>query len=687
MSRKKRLKARYSGTLQLHWTWSVFLALSLLVLDAVLMSQSRKAGMTACVFSLIYFVLIGVFYLYYRPKIMQDLINFATSYGQVQKAILQEFDIPSALLEPDGKILWMNDNMIFMTEKNSHYRKNINTIFPELTRDKLPVGGWEHDTSVDFGEKRFRARIQKINVDGLIEDSTLVDREKQQDENFLYMVYLFDETQLRRYEQENRDQKPVVGLLYIDNYEDVMERTDEVHQSLLSVLVERRVGKYIASVNGLVKKLEKDKYLVMLNRKSLDALEEDRFAILDGVKTINIGNEIDMTVSIGIGLNGKSYIENYDYARSAIEMALGRGGDQAVIKDGDRMTFYGGKTTRNENTTRVKARVKAQALRDLMLAKDAVVTMGHKNPDMDSFGAAVGICRAAMTVGKPAHIVLGEHYENIREWVKKFRESGEYPEDFFITHEQATQMVTNNVALVVVDTNRPSMVEHRDLLNLTKSVVVLDHHRQTQETVENTALSYIEPSSSSACEMVSEILQYIEDTVKLKSLEADSLYGGIIIDTQSFVVQTGVRTFEAAAFLRRAGADITRVRKALRDDMQCYQIKADCVSNAETFMDVYAVSICDAQGLDNPSVIGAQAANELLNITGVKASFVATAAGDKVYISARSIDELNVQIVMERLGGGGHMTVAGAQMEHMTADEALDKVKETLKIMTEEGAI
>ena len=685
MMSKKKLKAKYGGTLRFHWEWSVVLALSLFVLVGIEFWHDRRAGLIALAFTALYLLVMILIYIRNRAHIFRELVSFATRYGQVQRKILQEFEIPAALLEPDGKVMWMNDNMCFLVDEKPGYKKNINTLFPEVNRGSLPSTVWEQDVKLSYDNRRFRAHIQRISMEGLLEEAELV--EKDGSTNYLYMLYMFDETQLQQLTAENRDMRSVVGLVYLDNYEEVMERTDEVYQSLMNVLVERKISKYFSNINGLVKKLEKDKYLVILDRKSLDTLEEDRFSLLEGVKTINIGNQIDMTVSIGIGLGAETYAQNYEFARGAIDMALGRGGDQVVVKDQEKIDFYGGKTQRSENTTRVKSRVKAQALRDLMLTKDNVVVMGHSRTDMDAFGAAIGVFRAALTVGKPAHIVLGDLNRNIRGWVETFRENKDYPEDMFLTHEQALEFVNENTAVVVVDTNRPSMTELPQLLNQAETVVVLDHHRRTTETIENAALSYIEPSVSSSCEMIAEILQYLEDNVKLRPLEADCIYSGIILDTNSFAAKAGVRTFEAAAYLRRCGADVVRVRKALRDDMASYQSRAEAVRNAESYMDVYAVSICNAEGLEDPSVIGAQAANELLNIVGVKASFVATQSGEKVYISARSIDEVNVQLVMERLGGGGHLSVAGAQLTGVSAQEAVDRVKQVLKEMTEEGAI
>ena len=685
MQARMKLKAKYSGRLKLHWQWCVILSLSLLILVILLFMQSRKAGLIGLIFTCLYgLALLGI-YFYMRPGILRELMIFAQQYGEQQQMLLQELSLPMAMLEPDGRVIWINDSMSQLIDKPLNFHKNIITVFPAVNRGSLPSTEWERQISLEYQGKQFRADIRRLSLEDMIQNSALIEPDVNSD--YCFILYLFDETALNVALRENREQKGVTGLVYLDNYEEVMERTDEVHQSLLNVLVERRFNKYFDNVDSLIKKLEKDKYLLVMNQKALGMLMDDRFSLLEDVKTINIGNEVRITVSIGIGAGGSSQRENYEEARAAIEMALGRGGDQVVIKEGEKLTFYGGKTRSNEKNTHVRARVKAQALRDLILAKDRIVVMGHSMTDMDAFGAAVGVAMAAISVGKKAHIVLGELNTNIRDWVARFRSSKDYDSDLFVDHEQARSLVTSETLVVVVDTNQPSRTECRELLSMTSSIVVLDHHRQGAETIENASLSYIEPSASSACEMIAEILQYFENNVRLRNLEADCIYAGIIIDTNGFVAKTGVRTFEAAAYLRRCGADVIRVRKALRDDMASYKARAEVVSNAEEYMERYALSICRGEGMENPSVTGAQAANELLNITGVRASFVVTGAGDRVFISARSIDEVNVQLVMERMGGGGHMNIAGAQLDHVTVEEAMEKVKEVLKSMTEEGEI
>ncbi len=677
--------ARYSGSLRKHWRWSIYLALTLLILDGILFFRDRTAGIIALLFTAAYFIAIVVIYTWYQPRILQELIRFAASFGQIQSEILQELEVPIALLEADGHVLFLNDQMCSLTEKKSSFRKNISMLFPEINRGTIPVSGLERDVQCSYHDREYRAHIQRISLTDFVAEGSLIELENGAEN--LYVLYLFDETELNRYIVQNRDQKGVVGLVYIDNYEETMDRIDEVRQSLLNVMVERRVSKYFDTVGGLLKKLEKDKYLLIMDRKGLDMLIADHFSLLESVKTINIGNEINITLSIGVGTEGKNYQTNYTYARGAMEMALGRGGDQAVVKNGEEMIFFGGKTQHGERTTKVKSRMKAQAMRELILSMDNVITMGHAMTDMDSFGAAIGVWRAARTVGKPAHIVLGEINSNIRGWVNSFRESKDFDESMFITHEQAMEITDENTAVIIVDTNRASRAECPEILEHAGAVAVLDHHRQTMDTLEHAALSYIEPSASSACEMIAEILQYFEENVYLSSLEADCIYAGIIIDTDNFLAKTGVRTFEAAAYLRRCGADVTRVRKALRESFENYIAKAEAVSNAEKYMDRYAISQIRETAIENPSVVGAQAANELLDIVGVKASFVLTAYDNRIFISARSIDEANVQLVMERLGGGGHLNMAGAQLTGVTMEQAVLRVKEVLRVMTEEKSI
>ncbi len=735
---KSGSRVKYSGHLKMYWSWNMYLALSLFALAAGLFFVDRRAGLISLAFACSYYLVIMFIYMYYRPRILQSMIGFASRYADVQASVLRQIEIPTAIVDREGYVLWMNDPLSELTGKTERYYRPIDTIFPYLTKPVFPVNSDSKDIDLDYEEKQFRAHIQKIDLKDVLEDSPVRadgggrDKDRFDEESdpgweddpydasgkggayrqgrpdrvyrpdgsyderwsgedvpatMVYVVYFIDETELNRLRRENREEKSVVALVYLDNYEEAMDNVDEVHSSLMNVLIDREINKYSLAHHALSKKLEKDKYLLIMNQKSLGGLEGDHFSLLEEVKTVNIGNETVMTISIGIGVGGDDYNQNYDYARAAMEMALGRGGDQAVLNRDGQMKFYGGKSHSSERHTRVKARVKAQAMREIIESKERVLAMGHKITDMDSLGAAVGIYRAAKTLEKQAWIVIGDDSPSIRNWLEMLRESRDYEEDIFISHEKAIELCDDNAALVVVDTARKTMVECEELLQRTKTIVVLDHHRQSTEQIQNAALSYIEPGASSTCEMVAEILQYFEENVRLRSLEADCLYAGIIIDTNNFSTKTNSRTFEAAAYLRRKGADTVRVRKALRDDMNSYKARAEAVRHAESFMGRYAISILPNEGLESPTVVGAQAANELLNIIGVTASFVVTKYGGKVYISARAIDEVNVQVIMERLGGGGHMNSAGAQMQDVTCEEAVVRVKEILRSMTEAGEI
>lgn len=394
-----------------------------------------------------------------------------------------------------------------------------------------------------------------------------------------------------------------------------------------------------------------------------------------------------ITLSIGVGVGGGSYTKNYEYARMSIDLALGRGGDQVVVRDGEDVSYYGGKAKQVERNTRVKARVKAHALREIIESREHVIIMGHSISDVDSLGAAIGVYCAARVLGKKAQIVLNEVTSSLRPMVEGFGEEKGYPADLFIKNDEAILLTNKNTLVMVVDVNRPSYTECPELLKRTDTICMFDHHRQSSEVIENPVLSYVEPYASSACEMVAEVLQYFSEDIKLAAHEADCIYAGILIDTNNFMTKTGVRTFEAAAYLRRAGAEVTRVRKMLRNDMAAYKARAEAVRHAEVYRGAFALSVCPADNVESPTVVGAQAANELLNIVGIKASFVLTEYMDRIYVSSRSIDEINVQLIMERLGGGGHLNVAGAQLTDCSVQQAKRIIQDTIDEMLKAGDI
>ena len=662
---------------------SLYLGFLLAVVNVVVYLLSIPAGLVVSCFALLYFGVVVFLQIYNKPVIMNELVSFATQYGQVQKALLREFEIPYAMLDDEGHIIWTNQAFERVVHKDKGYRKSITSLFPSITKEKMPGELEFTEAAIDFEDSNYTAKMRKISMRDMMSSSDIVDAGDYH--GYLIAFYLFDETALRIALQEVDDQSLAVGLIYLDNYDEALESVEEVRRSLLIALIDRKVNKYIAALDGICKKLEKDKYMVVLRKKATQVLRESKFDILDDVKTVNIGNEMAVTISIGLGLSGLTYAQNYEFARNAIDLALGRGGDQAVVKTPDSVTYYGGKSQQVEKNTRVKARVKAQALREIISAKEKVLIMGHRFADVDSFGAAVGIYRIATTLERKAHIVLNDVSASMKPVVDLFKSHEEYQEDMIVNSQQAIEFAGSNTVLVVVDVNKPSITECPELLRLCKSIVVLDHHRQGTEIIENATLSYVEAYASSACEMVSEILQYIGQSIRITSEEADCMYSGIIIDTNNFVTKTGVRTFEAAAFLRRNGADVTRVRKLFRENANEYKAKADAVSQAEIYKKSFAISTCSSEDIQSPNIVGAQAANELLNIKGVKASFVLTEYQGQVFISARSIDEVNVQVIMEKMGGGGHLSAAGCQLNGVSIFEGIGALKGTLDKMIAEG--
>lgn len=680
----KKEKMRLKGQLRMYMHWPLIMAVLLIAMNIWIYVIDKRAGFVMSVFILIYLGIAGGLYFYNRSLILADLIQFSVQYKGIENTLLKELSIPYAIALEDGRILWANDsfNALMSGQKKE---KTLNRMIPELHPGVFPKEDMEHvELEVTYRDRDYQAELRRVNLEGFSEKEELL--QIPEEKEFFVAVSLRDVTELNAYIRENEDQRMIAGLIYIDNYDEVMESVEEVRQSLLVALIDRKINKYIGDIDGIVKKMEKDKYFVVIRKESYKKIKEDKFSILEEVKQVNIGNARSATLSIGLGLNTATYALSYQYARVAIDLALARGGDQAVIKDCNGITYFGGKKEQTAKNTRVKARVKAEALREFIVTKDQVIVMGHKIADPDSFGACMGIYRAAVSLEKKAHIVINDVTQSVRPLYDEIAESPAYEDDIFLTSDQALDLVSDNTMVIVVDTNKPQMTECPELLKKSRMIAVLDHHRQGSNIIENAVLSYVEPYSSSTCEMVAEVLQYIVDDIRFPSVEADCLYAGIMIDTRNFMNRTGVRTFEAAAFLRRCGADITRVRKMFRDDMASYQAKAEAVRGAEVYRKEFAIAECPSD-IESPTVLAAQAANELLDISGIKASFVLTVYEGKIYMSARSIDEVNVQIIAEKLGGGGHINSSGAQFDHTNMEEAIKALKQTIDTMIEEGDI
>ena len=678
-------KVKFKGRLGAFLNWPIIIGIILAVLNIGVYFYDLKSGMFVSSFIVIYAISTGIVYLVNIDHVGREVVDFATEYSTVQKKLLNEFEIPYVLLDSAGKVMWLNNKFGEIAGVDKKYHKSITSLFPSITKEFLQKNADAVEATTTFGEKDYRVIIHRVNFETMMGEEEAVETDEESE--YMIALYFFDETELNAYKQENIDQKQVAALIYIDNYEEALESIEDVKRSLLTALVDRKVSQYFSNVDGLVRKIEKDKYFVVFKYKYLQQLEEDKFSILEDVKTVKVGNEMAVTLSIGVGLKGDSYNDNYAYARSAIDLALGRGGDQAVVKVKGLIHYYGGKTEQVERNTRVKARVKALALREIMEGRENVIIMGHSLSDVDSVGAGIGIYCAAKVLGKKAQIVVNDPTSSVKPLMECFSVENGYPEDMFIDSQTAIDMTSRNTLVMVVDTNKPSYTECPELLRKTDYICVFDHHRQGSEVIENPVLSYIEPYASSACEMVAEVLQYFQEGFKLEAREADCIYAGILIDTNNFMTKTGVRTFEAAAYLRRSGAEVTRVRKMIRNDMAAYKARAEVVRCAEVYRKAFAISVCPTENLESPTIVGAQAANELLNVIGIKASFVLTEFNGKIFVSARSIDEINVQLIMERLGGGGHLNVAGAQLVDCTIESAKRIIKDTLEEMLREGDI
>ena len=674
------MKKKPQSVIDIYLAWPLLIIAIMLLGDIVLWVTEPRAALILLPFLLMASAFALMLYFTRQSKLQGALQAYAIGASEVHTAIFDEMPMPYCMVDERGNVLWANRSFQEIAGNRPDAR-NILQMFPNIHKDMLEEDDIILEIHSDYQDRKYLVDLMRTPV--TTEDGSAPSLYAPDTKTIA--VYLRDETEETSLRTKLDQEHIVIGLVYIDNYDEVREQIEEVRRSLLTALIDRKISHYISSVNGLIYKLEKDKYVFILKEQYFDRMLQDRFSILEEVKNVNIGNEMAVTLSIGIGYGADSYQKNYEYAHTSIDMALGRGGDQAVVKSNENLTYFGGKTQTQEKATRVKARVKAQAFQELLETRDRVLVMGHANSDVDCLGASAGVYRMATELGKRCYIVENTVTAPILPLKERFLQSSDYPEDMFITGAQALQMVDNSTVLVVVDCNRPSIIDEPELLRACKTIVVFDHHRQSSETIQGAVLSYCEPYASSACEMIAEMMQYIADGIKVKGPEADAMYGGIVIDSQEFTVQTGVRTFEAAAYLRRCGADITRIRKIFRENFKDYQAKAAAISSAAIYRDAYAFSTIDPKGLESPTVVCAQAANELLNIRGIKASIVLTLYNDIIYVSARSIDEMNVQVLMEKLGGGGHRTIAGAQLREGNLTEAIATIKQAIDEMIKEG--
>lgn len=601
-----------------------------------------------------------------RKEITRYIENLTFNTDTAAKDTLLNFPMPLIMMELDGAIIWYNSSFRNIFEGEDLLERKIGDFISELHPGALL-------TEMD-GEDHGVAREVIINDRNYTALGNFVKVEEKKDVNqFIFLVYLVDNTELTRTTKKYFEEKVSTGIIMIDNYDDLMQSMEETSRPQMLAEIERKIAEWFSFTGGILKKIERDKYIILFEYKNLVEFEEKKFGILDTVKGIDLGNHIPVTLSIGLGAKAPTLGGNFEFASASVDIALGRGGDQVVLKDGENISFYGGKTREVEKRTKVKARVIAHALRELMDQSSLILIMGHEHGDIDSLGASLGVFAIARNRNKQAHIVMKESNASIDKMIRKISSSEEH-NGIFIGTGEAMDMIDKKTLLVVVDTYRPAFTEYPPLLENTNRVVVIDHHRRGADFIKNTVLSYMETYASSASELVTEIIQYVDDKFKISPIEAECLYAGIILDTKNFTFKTGVRTFEAAAYLRRQGVDTVSVKQLFQNDIETYINRSNIVKSAEFINENIAISVCPPN-VKNSQITSAQAADELLSLTGVVAAFVLGQQNNEVTISGRSLGDINVQVILEKLGGGGHLTEAGAQLKGTTIEDGKKELK------------
>lgn len=645
----------------------------MLIFSIVTMSFNLIFGIVqlACVFLL---SLLSLLVVRKKHGHFSDYIeNLTFHVDNATKESLIYAPMPVIIFKNDGKALWYNRVFDELYGEKELFDADISEIFEGVTKDAL------------FKQKKteFECTIDNRHFEAM---SSIIRFDKKDETTMLSVIYLFDNTSGHTYKKLSEENKPIIATISIDNYDDVLINTPETYRSLFVAEIENRIYNWFEFTHAIIKKIERDKYLIIFKNKYLSEMISRKFSILDDVKEVKCGNKFSATLSIGIGVTDNKYQMADEYANSAMTLALGRGGDQVVIKSQENVSYYGGKTREHEKTTKVKARVTALALKELMSHASNVVVMGHKYPDMDSIGAAIGICAFAKSINVPVNLIYDYTSPSVNQILERVVENKEY-EGVVISNQSCYDVIKSDTLIVVVDTHRPAYTENPNILTNTNNIVLIDHHRRGAEFIENTRLVYHEPYASSTCEMVAELLQYVGDELKFTSQEAEALYAGIMTDTKDFAMKTGVRTFEAAAFLKRYGVDIGAIRRFFRNDFNSFVKVAKVVAGAEVVCDNIAISECKKmEGIDIRSIVP-QAADKLLSISGIEASFVILPLEEETMISGRSTGNINVQLILEKLGGGGHQTMSGVQLPPCSYEEAKEMLLKAIEeYMTEQEA-
>ena len=609
-----------------------------------------------------------------RKKMWQEYIeNISEEIDSTWQHALINMPMPLTVIEFDGTITWYNSRFVDVVENRDILNKRIDTLIPTIRLHEIAKATEEGENEKEVFNITYKDKNYKI-IRSIVENPA--------GNGFNILLYWHDITNYENLKILYNDETTLLAYIQVDNYEDVMISAPEEKRPELAAEIDKTIRVWASRINSSITKYDDDKYILIFEHKHLEKLEARKFQILDDVRDIDTHSDFQATLSIGIGVGGKTPTIQDEYAVAALDLAHGRGGDQAVIKKINKIEYYGGKSQTVEKRTKGKSRIMAHAIRQLIDQSSNVIIMGHKSPDMDSFGAAIGIHRMAQIRDKEAYIVLDDRNDGIESILERFKGLEDYS---FISNDTALAKATRDSLIVVVDTHRPSFTQCPELLNLSDKIVVIDHHRKMEENIEDAILTYMESYASSASELVTEILQYLIEKKELVKIEAEALLAGISLDTKYFSVRTGVRTFEAASWLRRMGADTANVKTLFRNNMEMIIAKAEIIKTARIIHSKIAIAVCNYE-YTNTSILISQVADELLDVKGIEGAFVlGVNEKGEIIISARSLGEINVQVCMEKMGGGGHLTMAGTQVD-MPLEEAEKWLLEIINEIIEEGA-
>lgn len=598
--------------------------------------------------------------------------GLGSQFDSATKHAIFNMPFPLVLINESGMVTWYNTPFLKMIHKEEILNEKIEELVPEFAMEELLKREDNDPINIKYGEEYYKVY------------PNFVGNKKTTAAAKSIVLYWVNNTKFVGLEKRYLDEKAIIGLVYIDNYDDIKNSTPDIHRPLVLAEIDKRIGSYFNDYRGIVRKYENDKFIILMEHSQLKKIKEKKVDLLDEIRELDIGNTIPITLSIGISASGEDPITSYDYARAAIDIALGRGGDQAVVNEDGAFDFYGGKSKAMEKRNKVKSRVISYALRQFIDQADIVFVMGHRNPDMDSVGSGIGILRAIKNRNKKGYLIIRDENPSIKNLMEALRTDQPELLKEIITPEEAAEMITKESLMILVDNHKPSFTEAPELLDLVDKRIVIDHHRRGAEFIKDPVLTYVEPYASSTSELVTEILTYISENINLTKFEAEALMAGITVDTKNFSFQTGVRTFEAAAVLKRAGADSIVVKQLFRDDFSTFINRAEVVTSAKIIYDKIAIGRLDHKAEDG-LLVAAQSANELLNINGVEASFVLTNLDEKIHISGRSLGNISVQLILEKLGGGGHLTSAGTQLSGKSMDQAEKLLIEQIDDYLEEG--